>query len=178
MLTTLKTRTFRPDFNSTPAEGPELDELRARTTLLIPDEWRFGSALTVTSQAEHRIEFVTETLRDLVDCPLICGANVRSIQLKTQTGPPVFMHLTSESPSALQLDDKALDAYANVASQAMALFGGAHFTAYHWLVICSDEAPRMGLEHLSSSINVLKKRDLIFDERKQGYRTAGLLPHD
>ncbi len=159
-------------------EGKKLDELPVKTTLLIPEKWRFGSALTVTSQAEDRIEFDTETLRDLVDCPLICGANVRSIQLKTQTGPPVFMHLTSESPSALQLDDNALDAYANVANQAMALFGGAHFTSYHWLVICSDEVPRMGLEHLSSSINALKERDLIDDKKRQGYRTAGLLPHE
>lgn len=158
-------------------EGPTIDELRVRGRLLFPENWRFGTALTVDSQSGNSVEFKVETLRDFVDCPVVLGAHLRTIDLKPKNFPPTFMHIAAESPHALQLDDRVTGLYRNVASEAGALFGGAHFESYHWLVTCSDELGYNGVEHLSSSFNAVGERDLIDDKKRKGW-VAMLLPHE
>ena len=37
--------------------------------------------------------------------------------------------------------------------EAGALFGTSHYSEFHFLITCSDELGRLGLEHLSSSLN-------------------------
>jgi predicted metalloprotease with PDZ domain len=98
------------------------------------------------------VEFKTETLRDFVDCPLICGEHFRTVELKPKNSPTAFLHLASEASSALQLDEKVVEKYRNVASEAGVLFGGEHFSAYHFLVTLSDDLGYTGLEHRSSSL--------------------------
>jgi len=145
--------------------------------LLLPAKWRFGTALQVAKETEGAVEFNPETLRDFIDCPLICGEHFRAIELKAKNFPPTFLHLTSESPGALQLDEKVVGNYRNVASEAGLLFGGAHFPAFQFLVTCSDELGYNGLEHLSSSLNGVRERDLIDDKKRRRW-VAMLLPHE
>ena len=158
-------------------EGVSIDDIHVSATVLLPARWRFGTALTVAKEGEGEVEFKSETLRDFVDCPIILGEHFRTIELKPKNFPPTFLHLTSESPGALQLDDKVIAQYANVASEAGAMFGGAHFTNYHFLVTCSDDVGVTGLEHLSSSLNGVRERDLIDDKKRKGW-VAMLLPHE
>ncbi len=158
-------------------EGTSIDDLRVSARLLLPFQWRFGTALTVAKEREGSVEFKTETLRDFIDCPLICGEHFRTLELKAKDFPPTFLHLASESPSAIQLDDKVVEKYRNVVSEAGALFGGAPFSEYHFLVVCSDQVGHMGVEHLSSSLNGVSERDLIDDKKRKGW-VANLLPHE
>ncbi len=158
-------------------EGASIDQLQVSARLLLPAKWRFGTALTVAKETEGSVEFKPETLRDFIDCPLICGEHFRTIELKVKNFPPTFLHLTSESPAAIQLEDKVVEKYRNVVSEAGALFGGAHFSEYHFLVVCSDQVGHMGVEHLSSSLNGVSERDLIDDKKRQGW-VANLLPHE
>src|SRR5438034_699493 len=158
-------------------EGPTIDELHISARLLLPAKWRFGTALKVAKETEGAVEFNSETLLDFIDCPLICGEHFRAIELKAKNFPPTFLHLTSESPGALQLDEKVVEKYGNVASEAGALFGGAHFPAFQFLVTRSDELGYNGLEHLSSSLNGVRERDLIDDKKRRRW-VAMLLPHE
>jgi hypothetical protein len=50
-------------------------------------------------------------LRQVVDSPLICGQNFRDFDLKGKQTPPLVMHVTSESPTAIQFDDKLVCRY-------------------------------------------------------------------
>jgi predicted metalloprotease with PDZ domain len=158
-------------------EGVSIDDLHINATLLLPATWRFGTSLTRAKEREGEVEFNPATLRDFVDCPIIVGEHFRTIELKPKNFPPTFLHLASESPAALQLTDKVIAQYAKVASEAGALFGGAHFADYHFLVSCSDEIGLTGVEHLSSSLNGVRERDLIDDKKRKGW-VAMLLPHE
>src|SRR6266566_17217 len=158
-------------------EKVSIDDLRISARLLLPAKWRFGTALKPTRETSGAVEFEPETLRNLVDCPLICGEFLRTIELKPKNFPPVFMHLVSESPEAIQLDERVIDQYRNVASEAGALFGGGHFSEYHVLVTCSDQVGLSGVEHLSSSMNGVRERDLIDDKKRKGW-VADLIPHE
>jgi predicted metalloprotease with PDZ domain len=159
-------------------ENASIDEWQATVQLSLPPKWRIGTALSVAEQKDDTIEFKSKTLRDLIDCPLICGEFLRTVELKPKNFPPTFLHLVSESAEAVQLDDKVIEKYRNVASEAGALFGGAHFAEYHFLVTCSDEVGESGVEHLSSSMDGVRERDLIDDKKRKNPWVAELLPHE
>lgn len=159
-------------------EGISIDQVQVSARLTLPPKWRFGTALKVAKQEGESVEFQPETLREFVDRPLICGEHFRTINLKPENFPPTFMHLTSESEAAIQLPEDVIAKYCNVATEAGALFGGAHFDAYHFLVTCSDQVGLMGLEHLTSSLNGVRERDLIDEKKRQDSWVAGLLPHE
>jgi predicted metalloprotease with PDZ domain len=112
-----------------------------------------------------------------VDSPLICGQNFRDFDLKGKQTPPAVMHVTSESPNAIQFDEKLIGRYRALVAEAIALFGSAHFSDYHFLVVCSDQVPNNGLEHMASSFNSVGEREII-DEKKRKHWPAYLLPHE
>ena len=68
------------------------------------------------------------------DNPLIAAKHVKSFKLDITNGPPAFLEVASESPKALELDDKTLAIYSRVVNEAHSLFGTAHYPAYHFLV--------------------------------------------
>ncbi|MDQ3623422.1 MAG: hypothetical protein M3463_13180, partial [Verrucomicrobiota bacterium] len=177
-------------------ENASIDALHASLRLQLPAGWRFGTALRLEHgpagssgganphasrdpepSKARTVEFAAEPLRRLVDCPLICGEHFRTIELTGKNTPPAFLHLTSEAPSAIQIDDKLIAQYRKLVVEAVSLFGGARFDAYHFLVVCSDSLPRNGLEHLSSSFNEVGERELV-DEKKRKSWPAYLLPHE
>jgi predicted metalloprotease with PDZ domain len=155
-----------------------IDDLLVSASLKLPNGWRFGTALKTAEKVADKVTFAPETLRYFVDSPVIFGENLRTIELKPETLPPVYMHLVSESPQAIQLDDEVIDKYRQVANQAGALFGGAHFDEYHFLVTCSDQVGESGVEHLDSSMDGVRERDLIDDKKRHGRWVAALLPHE
>lgn len=174
-------------------ENASIDSVRARVRLTLPAGWQFGTALKperlddapwdakappVTPQARaYSVSFEPEPLRRAVDCPLICGEHFRTFELTGKGTPPAYLHLVSESAAAIALDEKLVARYRALVAEAVALFGGAPFADYHFLVVCSDQLPTNGLEHLSGSFNSVGERELI-DEKKRKSWPAYLLPHE
>jgi predicted metalloprotease with PDZ domain len=117
----------------------------------------------------------------VVDSPLICGENFRTIDLSPKDpaagGRKAFLDITSESASAIQLDDKQIAHFRNLVAEAIALFGGARWQEYHFLLVCSDTLPRNGLEHSASSFNEVAEREMV-DEKKFKSWPVYLLPHE
>ena len=86
--------------------------------------------------------------------------------------------MASESPSALELGpDVIVELYSRMVREAGALFGACHYSEFHFLVTCSDDLGLLGLEHLSSSINGVRERDLIDAANRHGW-IANLIPHE
>lgn len=158
-------------------ESTSIDVTTAKVRVRLPGGWRFGTALKTEKQTADGIDFAAGTLRTVVDSPLICGQHFRDIELTGKNTPPVFMHLVSESPAAIQIDDKLIERYRALVAESLAMFGVAHFDSYHFLVVCSDQVPNNGLEHLASSFNSVGERELI-DEKKRKAWPAYLLPHE
>ena len=165
-------------------ESTLIDVTTATVRLTLPAGWRFGTALrpdgapAVTPQDQpYTVAFQAESLRRVVDSPLITGANFRSIDVSSKGTPPAFLDLVSESASAIAIDDKLIANYRALVAEAVALFGGAHFPEYHFLVVCSDALPNNGLEHLASSFNSVGERELIDDKKRKAW-PAYLLPHE
>ncbi len=167
-------------------EGPSCDDTRVRLSLRLPHGWRYASALKAERPGEGQDQkaagdgvatFKTVTLDELVDNPLIAGEHLKTIPLEVGKNPPAFMHLVSESPSALQIGPKVVDLYSRMVREAGALFGTCHYPEFHFLVTCSDDLGYHGLEHLACSINGVRERDLIEDSRRKGW-VANLIPHE
>ena len=165
-------------------ESTLIDTTTATVRVTLPAGWRFGTALradappAVTPQDQpYTVAFQADPLRRVVDCPLICGANFRTIDVSSKGTPPAFLDLVSESASAIAIDEKLIANYRALVAEAVALFGGAHFPEYHFLVVCSDAVPNNGLEHLACSFNSVGERELI-DEKKRKAWPAYLLPHE
>ena len=158
-------------------EGADIDVQKASLSLILPKGWKFGTALKPETQNGENISFAPATLRRLVDCPLICGSHLRTIELTGKNTPPAFLHLVSETPAAIQLDDALIQQSRQLIAEALALFGGARWDDYHFLVVCSDQLPSNGLEHLSSSFNVVSERGLIDEKKRKGFPSY-LLPHE
>ena len=159
-------------------EGVSIDTAKASVHLQLPAGWKYGSALKPEGPAgDGALQFKADTLRRVVDSPLICGQHMRDVELTGKDTPPAFLHLLSETPSAIALDDKFLAQCRKLVAEAVALFGGSRWEDYHFLVICSDRVPHNGLEHLCSSFNVVGERDLVDEKRRKNWASY-LLPHE
>jgi len=158
-------------------EGFESDDIQVTFRLKWPKEWRFGTALEQEKEDGDWIEFKTTTLTEFIDSPIIGGKNFRTIDLSTDDFPPHFLHMASESAEAIEIEEELIEKFKNLVKEGKELFGEAHFPAYHFLLVLSDELPNMGLEHLASSLNGISERDLI-DEKKQKGWPVYLLPHE
>ncbi len=159
-------------------ESGSIDEVSASVRLLFPAGWKYGTSLRAAREEPGVVEFAAETLRDVVDSPLIMGENFRTIDFKSKNFPPVYMHLVSESLQAIQLEAGLIGHYSNLVNEAAALYGGAHFDSYHFLVTCSDQIGVVGLEHLSSSMDGVREQVMIDEKKREGSGTATLLPHE
>jgi predicted metalloprotease with PDZ domain len=158
-------------------EGPTADEIQVTASLRLPPRWRVATALKVAEEKADVVSFTTTSLNILADTPLIAAEQMVKIPLAAGTGPPAFFHVASESTSALQLPPEVVAKYGKVTREAGSLFGAYHYPEFHFLVICSDELGHFGLEHLTSSINGVRERDLIDDANRKGW-IANLIPHE
>ncbi len=169
--------------------GQSCADIGVRLSLRLPPGWQFATALKQESggsgengsrqaaPAESMVVFKTVTLEELVDNPLIAGEHLRTIPLDAGKNPPAFMHIISESPTALLLPPKVVDQFSRMVVEAGALFGACHYSSFHFLVTCSDDLGYHGLEHLACSVNGVRERDLIEDSKRKGW-VANLIPHE
>jgi predicted metalloprotease with PDZ domain len=158
-------------------ENASIDAVKASVSVQLPPGWKYGTSLEPEGNKPGAIQFKANTLRRVVDSPLICGEHMRDVELTGKDTPPAFLHLLSEAPSAIALDEKLIAQFRKLVAEAFALFGGSRWEDYHFLVICSDRVPHNGLEHLASSFNVVGERDLV-DEKKRKNWAGYLLPHE
>jgi predicted metalloprotease with PDZ domain len=130
--------------------GMNSDAVQVDTSIKLPTGWKFATALAVQRERREEIEFKEVSLTELIDSPLIAGANFRKVTLSST---PVLheMDIAADSPGALEVKPETLQGWQNLVKEAGALFGAHHYRSYRFLLTLSDVGGSEGLEHHESS---------------------------
>jgi len=157
--------------------GTPSDRLTYETTLLVPDGWKFGTALPVASQNVNRVLFKPISLDLLVDSPVITGQYYRSIDL-TPPGEPIHheIDMVADSEAALDMSPQIQKSMTNLVAESGKLFGVRHYRDYHFLLALSDHVAHFGLEHHESNDSRLPERALLMPSA--GMSLGSLLAHE
>lgn len=157
--------------------APSAEQLIYKSTLLLPEGWRFGTSLPIESQSGNKIVFKPISLVLLVDSPVSAGQYYRVIDI-TPPGEPIHheLDIAADSQAALEMSPALQKEMTNLVAEAGALFGTRHYRDYHFLLTLSDHVQHFGLEHHESNDSRLPERSLIGP--MAGMTVGGLLPHE
>jgi predicted metalloprotease with PDZ domain len=133
--------------------GTDKRELMIEPSLVLPAQWKQGSALKVISHLGARVNFGAVSLERLIDSPVLAGEFFRSVPLDSQW--PAQLEITGDSAAAVDRADDAhaFDLFSRLVDQDQAMFGFRHWPTLHILVSQSDARPFDGLEHEDSPYN-------------------------
>ncbi len=160
-------------------------EVTVNPTLMLPHGWGYGTALPPSTAAANQLSsadadvhtFAPVLFYNLVDSPVISGANFRAVDI-TPAGEPIHheLDLAADHDYDLEMPAAEINDYKNLVSESYAVFGSRHYRDYHFLVTLSNHVSDFGLEHHESSDDRTQS-DSFTDET--GQRTvAELLPHE
>ncbi|MFZ0992001.1 MAG: M61 family peptidase, partial [Candidatus Sulfotelmatobacter sp.] len=159
-----------------PADTPA-EKLTYEAKLVMPDGWKFGTALPVENAAGNQVSFKPISLDLLVDSPVITGEFYRSIDL-TPPGEPIHheIDIAADSADALNMSSENQKEMTDLVAESGKLFGTRHYRDYHFLLALSDHVAHFGLEHHESNNSRLPERTLLLPS--SGYSLGGLLSHE
>ena len=157
--------------------GPPTDQIPCQAKLLLPEGWKFGTALPVKSESRNEVSFKPIALTYLVDSPVAAGEYYRAIDL-TPAGEPIHheIDLVADSEAALNMSPQVQKAMTNLVAESGKLFGSRHYRDYHFLLTLSDHVAHFGLEHHESNDSRLPERALLGPDA--GMSVGGLLAHE
>ncbi len=155
-------------------KGWKSDDINYTASLKLPQGWKFGTPLPVSSQSGNEIHFATVSLTTLVDSPVITGEFLKVVPLAQD--PLTEMDIAADSAAALDAPQEVWDHYKSLVEQANKLFGAHHYRDYHFLLSLSDHVAHFGLEHHESDDSRIGERGLVDEGPRK--LAAGLLPHE
>ncbi len=155
-------------------KGFKSDDINYSASLKLPDGWKFGTPLPVSSQSGNEIKFATVSLTTLVDSPVITGEFLKVVPLAQD--PVTEMDIAADSAAALDAPQETWNHYKSLVEQAQKLFGAHHYRDYHFLYTLSDHVAHFGLEHHESDDSRVDERALVDDTSRK--LSASLLPHE
>ncbi|HEX5474161.1 MAG TPA: hypothetical protein VFX12_05810 [Vicinamibacterales bacterium] len=157
--------------------GVKAEDLTYDAKLVLPDGWKFGTALPVGGRSGDTVAFEPAALNRLVDSPVIAGEYYRAIDL-TPAGEPVHheIDMVADSAAALDMSPEVQQEMKNLVTEAGKLFGSRHYRDYHFLLTLSDHVAHFGLEHHESDDSRLPERTLL--SPTAGIALGGLLAHE
>ncbi|MCH9031508.1 MAG: hypothetical protein IIB00_04530 [candidate division Zixibacteria bacterium] len=161
-------------------EGVPAQDIIVSGRIVLPYGWKHGSALVTKSSRGNTLEFEPVNLVEFIDRPLICGKNFKSVTLAITENATYYMDIAADEPRfipAIPEADSIFEPFRKMVFEAEALFGGAHFSEYHLLLILSDNIPSLGLEHRNSSLNGVPTDQLKDADWSDG-RISYLIPHE
>jgi predicted metalloprotease with PDZ domain len=157
--------------------GVPADQLIYEAKLILPEGWKFGTALPIESESGNRISFKPISLDLLVDSPVIAGEYYRALDL-TPPGEPIHheIDMVADSEAALDMSPEVHKGLTNVVAESGKLFGTRHYRDYHFLLTLSDHVMHFGLEHHESNDSRLPERTLLLPSA--AVMVGALLPHE
>ena len=126
-------------------------QIQFEPAIRLPENWKFATALEVTSQHKDLVQFKPVALNTLVDSPVLAGANYKRLDLSTGNSNQVYLDVFADTPSELEITPEILQYHRNLVIQAEKLFNSHHYAHYDFLVSLSDTLGFLGLEHHQSS---------------------------
>ena len=160
------------------AGSPTKDQI-FRPVLVVPADWRYGSALRTEQRDGERITFKPVPFNTLVDSPVIAGKYFREVDL-TPAGSPVhrYLDMVGDNAGAVKISDAQIADYRHLIEQAQALFHSHHYDDYHLLLVLSDFTSHGGLEHHRSSDDRARSGSKMFADADHFMLDGSLLPHE
>ncbi|MGA7339548.1 MAG: M61 family peptidase [Terracidiphilus sp.] len=157
--------------------GASSSQLIYEAKLILPEGWKFGTALPVASESGAEVEFKPISLELLVDSPVIAGEYYRAIDL-TPPGEPIHheIDMVADSEAALEMSPAVEKEMTNLVAETGKLFGTRHYRDYHFLLTLSDHVLHFGLEHHESNDSRLPERTLLSPDA--GMMVGSILPHE
>jgi predicted metalloprotease with PDZ domain len=157
--------------------GTPAAQITYKTTLTLPQGWKFGTALPLASQSGAEAVFQEVALDRLVDSPLVAGEYYRVFDL-TPSGEPIHheIDIAADSEAALAMPPEVQRGLTNVVAEAGKLFGARHYRDYHFLLTLSDHTLHYGLEHHESNDSHLPER--VFLSPSAAHEVGRLLAHE
>ncbi len=157
--------------------GRRAQEIFYKPTLLLPDGWKYGTALPVASHSGSKIEFKRVALNRLVDSPVTAGEYLRVVNL-TPPGERIHheMDVTADNEASLDITPKQIQDLTNLVAQTWALLGTRHYRDYHFLFTLSDHVAHFGLEHHESDDS--RTGSAYFSDPNLSLVEGDLLPHE
>ena len=157
--------------------GHLAQDLIYKTTLKLPEGWKFGTALPIAHQDGNEIEFKPVSLNRLVDSPVSGGQYYRVVNV-TPPGEPIHheIDLAADSEAALDMSPELQQDYTNLVAETGKLFGSRHYRDYHFLLTLSNHVAHFGLEHHESDDSRVGELSLIDPQQRE--LMAFLLPHE
>lgn len=158
-------------------KGAHSDDVTFVPSVVLPQGWKFGTALEVARENGSDVEFLPVSLTTLVDSPLIAGIHFRKIELtKAGETPAHVMDLVADSDASLAMSPKDLAAYKKLVAETGALFGARHYRHYDFLYTLSNQVGGHGVEHHESNDSVASERTLLDPDLDM--LQASLVPHE
>ena len=137
-------------------EGVPVCDITVQVKLILPEGWQYGTALPFDHADGETLIFKPVTLEELIDMPLICGTNFRTVKYASTKMADYYLHIAADDADFLPKNDSTFVAFTRLADEAETMFGRTHFKDYHFLLTVSDLLPLIGLEHRNSSLNGVK----------------------
>ena len=150
-------------------DGVKDNEIEVTSSIKLPEEWKAASALRVKEEGVDEygytvIRYEAVTLERFVDSPIMVGRYMKDYDLvedsMKETTVPQAMHIFSEAESVLDIPDEVYHGYQRMVTQEARLFGSQPFERFDFLVATTNSLGRNGLEHISSTFNVIGQRAL------------------
>ena len=151
-------------------------DIKLDTTLRIPQNWKYATALDTASEDGNLIHFKTTTLNTLIDSPLYAGEYFKRVDLSTSADNKVYLDVFADKASDMEISPEGFETHKNLAIQAQRLFASHHYDHYDFLFSVSDVVSGKGLEHHQSSED--GSRANYFTDWAANIGTRGLLPHE
>lgn len=151
-------------------------EVKVTPSVILPEGWKYGTALTPTGRDGDTVHFATTTVNELIDSPLLTGRYFREIPLAPEISPKHYLDIAADGPEDLEVPPQMLAGFNNLVREASALYKSHHYTSYHFLMTLSDQVAHFGLEHHQSNDDRVPEKTFL--DPNLDKLEAGLLPHE
>ncbi len=160
-----------------PADAP-VDDILIEAAIRLPEGWDWACALGTDDQAQagpekSLLQFAPVNVRALIDCPVLAGTHTHRERLDEDIELLIVADRADQLP---QQGTEELYCHQRLITEADALFGKRPFGKYFFLMACSDQVGRMGLEHESCSEQGV--RATYFSNWESSTTERDLLPHE
>lgn len=146
------------------------------TTLILPQGWKYATALETASDKGATVKFKQTALNRLVDSPLYAGLYYKRFNLSPTKTDVVHLDIFADKPADLKMTPEELQLHKNLVLQEDKLYGSHHYKHYDFLLLLSSKVGGIGLEHHQSSENGLGEKYLT--DWKGGVLERDLLAHE
>ncbi len=126
-------------------------DITVNTTLKLPQNWKYATALETANADGGTVHFQPTTLNTLVDSPLYAGLHYNRLDLSPTPTDTVHLNIFGDTADDITPPPEAVEGFKKLTIEADKLYGSHHYNHYDFLLLVSDKVGGVGLEHHQSS---------------------------